>query len=146
MDDEDLQVVDGLEVEDDFDDEIEEETLPSLDYKVANGHIAGYVDGREAMIQAIDKIAKTDRFTYPIYSDQYGNDLQELFGKDFDYAKVEVERMLEEAFLADDRVNSVTVDDIRQTDSTILTVTASVDTIYGTVPVESEVAIESDTE
>lgn len=144
MDDE-LQEVDDLTVEDTIPDEIEEETLPSLDYRVQNGRIAGYVDEREAMVQAIDKIAKTDRFTYPIYSDQYGNDLQELFGKDFDYAKVEVERMLEEAFLADDRVNSVTVDDIQQTDSTSLTVTASVDTIYGTIPVESEVAINSDT-
>lgn len=145
MDDE-LQEVEGLEVVEDIEDDIEEVTLPSLDYKVANGHIAGWVDGREAMVQAIDKIAKTDRFTYPIYDDQYGNDLQELFGKDFDYAKVEIGRMLREAFMADDRVDSVTVDDIQQFDSTSLTVTASVDTIYGTIPAESEVAIASDTE
>lgn len=141
MDDE--TEVDGLEVVDTVASELEEETLPTLTYHVKNGRILEMTDGREAMVQAVDKILKTDRFTYPIYDEQYGNDFSELFGKDFEYAKIEVQRMLEEALFADDRITDVEVDDIQQTGPTALTVTGTATTIYGDLPIESEVAIES---
>lgn len=140
MDDE-TETLDDLEVVDVIDDEVTEETLPSLTYRIKNGRILDMTDGREAMIQAVDKILKTDRFTYPIYDDQYGNDLSELFGKDFGYAKVEVKRMLKEALEADERVTDVAVDAIEQADSTTLFVTATVSTIYGDLPIESEVTM-----
>lgn len=140
MDDE-TETLDDLEVVDVIDDEVTEETLPSLTYRIKNGRILDMTDGREAMIQAVDKILKTDRFTYPIYDDQYGNDLSELFGKDFEYAKVEVKRMLKEALEADERVTDVAVNTIEQTDSTTLFVTATVSTIYGDLPIESEVTM-----
>lgn len=135
------ETLDDLEVVDVIDDEVTEETLPSLTYRIKNGRILDMTDGREAMIQAVDKILKTDRFTYPIYDDQYGNDLSELFGKDFEYAKVEVKRMLKEALEADERVTDVAVNTIEQTDSTTLFVTATVSTIYGDLPIESEVTM-----
>jgi len=114
---------------------------PTKTYQVKNGRILNKFDGHEAMIQAVDKILKTERFVYPIYNNQYGNDFFELFGKSFDYATVEVERMVKEALLADDRVLTVTVDDIEVIDRTILKVHGLCTTIYGDIPIESEVSV-----
>lgn len=119
--------------------EVEEVTLPSLTYKVKDGHIVGMTDDYDAMVQAVDKIMKTERFVFPIYSDQYGNDFIELLGKSFDYAEVEVQRMLKEALLADDRVNEVNVNRIERVDATTLQVTASVATMYGLINIGTEV-------
>lgn len=136
-----LEEVETEDVVDEIEDEVEEETLPSSTYLVRNGRIVSTVDGQAAMVQAIDKILKTERFVFPIYDDQYGNDLEELIGKDFDYAEVEIDRMLTEALEADDRVTDVSIDEIEQIDSTTLKATGSCETIFGTVPVESEVSL-----
>nr|WP_280927670.1 DUF2634 domain-containing protein [Lactobacillus sp. ESL0679] len=115
-----------------------------MTFQIKNGRIRNKVDELPAMVQAVDKILKTERFVYPIYSDQYGNDLPDLFGKSFSYARVEIKRMLEEALLDDDRVTKVAIDKIEQSDGTTLSVTGTCTTIYGDVPIESEVKI-SDT-
>lgn len=135
-----------LDVEDETDDDLEEETLPSRTYLVKNGRIQSMTDGRKAMIQAIDKILRTERFVFPIYTEDYGNDFNELLGKEFDYAEVEVERMLEEAMYADDRVTDVRVDDVQKMNSTTLMVSGTVETIFGTVPIESEVTLGESTD
>jgi len=114
---------------------------PTKTYEIKNGRILNKFDGHEAMIQAVNKILKTERFVYPIYNNQYGNDFFELFGKSFDYATVEVERMVKEALLADERVLTVTVDDIEIVDRTILKVHGSCTTIYGNIDIESEVSV-----
>ena len=72
-------------------------TLPSLTYQVVNGRILGKIDGIEAMLQAVNKILRTDRFVFTIYSDQYGNDLSELIGKELPYVKAELGRFFDEA-------------------------------------------------
>ncbi|APX72721.1 DUF2634 domain-containing protein [Companilactobacillus allii] len=113
----------------------------TLTYQVKNGRILNKFDRHEAMIQAVDKILKTERFVYPIYDNQYGNDFFELFGKSFDYATVEVERMVKEALLSDSRILSVLIDDIEILDRTILLVSGSCTTIYGDIPIESEVSV-----
>ncbi|MGJ4013044.1 DUF2634 domain-containing protein [Levilactobacillus brevis] len=135
-----------LDVEDETDDDLEEETLPSRTYLVKNGRIQSMIDGREAMVQAIDKILRTERFVFPIYTEDYGNDFNELLGKELDYAEVEVERMLEEAMYADDRVTDVRVDDVQKMNSTTLMVSGTVETIFGTVPIESEVTLGESTD
>ncbi|KRO00885.1 DUF2634 domain-containing protein [Companilactobacillus kimchiensis] len=114
---------------------------PTKTYEIKNGRILNKFDGHEAMIQAVNKILKTERFVYPIYNNQYGNDFFELFGKSFDYATVEVGRMVKEALLADERVLTVTVDDIEIVDRTILKVHGSCTTIYGNIDIESEVSV-----
>lgn len=140
MDDE-LEEVETDDVVDEVDDEVEEETLPSRTYRMQNGRIIAMTDGQTAMVQAVDKILRTERFVYPIYDDQYGNDLNELIGKDFDYAEVEVDRMLTEALEADDRVTDVSIDETERVDSTTLKVAGSCETIFGTIPIESEVTL-----
>lgn len=142
MDEEELD----LAVVDEVEDDLEEETLPTRTYRVVNGRIRTMTDGHEAMVQAVNKILRTERFVFSIYDENYGNDFIELLGKDFGYARVEVQRMLEEALYADDRVTDVAVDSVKQTDSTSLTVTGSAETIYGMIPIESEVSLGESTD
>lgn len=116
-------------------------TLPSLTYQVVNGRIIGKIDGKDAMLQAIDKIVKTERFVFNIYSDQYGNDFAELIGKEMPYVKAELTRMFDEAFKADDRVDSVTVNSIKQTSQNTILVNLTVETMFGNSMTDSEVMI-----
>ncbi|WEV41261.1 DUF2634 domain-containing protein [Lactobacillus sp. ESL0681] len=147
MDDDDLIIDedDGfdpdLDTVDNDDDEELEEDEPTLTFQVKNGRIRSKFDELPAMVQAVDKILRTERFVYPIYSDQYGNDLPDLFGKSFSYACVEIQRMLEEALLDDDRITDLVIDSIQQQDSTTLFVKGTCTTIYGQVPIESEVKL-----
>lgn len=138
--DDDLEdTTDGVDDEDDqVDDPEDDDTETSLTFKVANGRIGGKIDGQEAMIQAISKIIETERSVYPIYSEDYGNDLDELIGKSVDFVETEIERVLEEAFEEDERVTGVSVEAIEETDSTSLLVTATVSTIYGELEVTQE--------
>lgn len=140
--DDDLE--DTADIADDQDDQVDdpeddEDIETSLTFKVANGRISRKIDGQEAMIQAISKIMETERSVYPIYSEDYGNDLDELVGKSFDFVETEIERVLEEALEEDERVTGVSVDAIEETDSTSLLVTATVSTIYGKLEVTQEV-------
>ncbi|KRO16623.1 DUF2634 domain-containing protein [Lacticaseibacillus saniviri] len=121
--------------------EVTEVTMPSLTYQVIDGHVrhVGTLDGQDAMRQAVEKILRTERFVWPIYSDQYGNDLMELVGKEMPYARAEVGRMLSEALLADDRVDQVIVNDITAVESSVMAVKATVYTQFGKLNIESEV-------
>ena len=60
---------------------IEEVVLPSYTYQVKNGRIHGYIDGLEAMRQAVEKILLTERFEWVIYSSNYGVELERLIGE-----------------------------------------------------------------
>lgn len=138
--DDDLEDTADIADDDQVDDpEDDEDIETSLTFKVANGRIGGKIDGQEAMIQAISKIMETERSVYPIYSEDYGNDLDELIGKNFDFVETEIERVLEEALEEDDRVTGVSVDEIEETDSASLLVTVTVSTIYGDLEVTQEV-------
>lgn len=132
LDDEDL----------DSDDEEELDDEPTLTFKVENGRIRGKVDELPAMVQAVDKILRTERLVYPIYSDQYGNDLNDLIGKGIGYAKVEAERMIKEALLADDRVTDVEIDTIEQKNKDTLVVTGTCFTVFGKIAIDSEVSVD----
>ncbi|RMC39574.1 DUF2634 domain-containing protein [Lactobacillus sp. ESL0236] len=134
MDDEDI------DTDDDDDESFEDE--PTLTFKIENGRIRGKIDEQKAMIQAVDKILQTERLVFPIYSDQYGNDFNDLIGKDMGYAKVEVERMLKEALLADDRVTDVQVDEIEQISRDTLQVKGICITAFGDINIDSEVSLD----
>lgn len=141
-DEEDLSL--GALMEDaylDEDDEEEEEDEPTLTFKVEHGRIRSKTDELDAMIQAVDKILKTERYVYPIYDEQYGNDLPELIGESFSYAQTEVKRMLTEALEADDRITDIDIKNIEKTGNESLTVKGKCLTVYGVIPIESEVTI-----
>lgn len=68
----------------------------------------GKTDELEAVKQAVYKILNTERYTYPIYSWNYGVELADLFGQPIPWVYPELERRITEALVWDDRINSVT--------------------------------------
>lgn len=69
--------------------------------------IIGMCDGLEAVKQAVFKILNTERYKYSIYSRNYGIELEHVFGKPVSYAVSEIERVIKEALLQDDRITAV---------------------------------------
>lgn len=120
--------------------EIIEDIETSKTYKMLIDGNNGYIDGIESLKQFVYKVLNTERYTYPIYSFNYGIELENLLGKDFDYIKIELKRRIEECLLEDDRINSVSDFKFnRKLDS--LNVEFNVESIYGTINVDKEVKI-----
>lgn len=69
--------------------------------------VIGTCDGLEAVKQAVFKILNTERYKYPIYSRNYGVELEHVFGKPVSYAVSEIERVIKEALVQDDRITDV---------------------------------------
>lgn len=117
------------------------EQIPSRTYRLVNGRIAGWIDDLEAMRQAVGKALRTERFTWPIYTDNYGIELRTLIGEDMDLVMAEIERLVTEALSVDERI--IEVSDfkvIKESRNTIL-VSFFVATIFGQIRIEQEVAV-----
>lgn len=122
--------------------EIEVITRPSLDYSMEldfmeldGKHVSGTCDGREAVRQAVFCILNTERYQYPVYSWNYGIELQDLYGKPHDYVMSELPRRIREALTQDDRINSVDGFTYEARGKEI-TVSFTVHTIYGDIKAE----------
>ena len=91
--------------------EINEIKQPSKTYKInttkSEVSIKGYTDGLEAVKQAVQLILSTERYMYPIYSWNYGVELESLIGKEYSYIVAEIKRRIREALMQDDRISSV---------------------------------------
>lgn len=85
----------------------EEALQTSRTYKITGNKIQGYTDGLDALKQAIYKVLNTERYEYPIYSFNYGIELENLLGKDPAYVQIELKRRIRECLLRDDRVTEV---------------------------------------
>ena len=82
---------------------------PSLTYQMdwENNKIVSTCDDLTAMRQAVYKILNTQRYGCPIYSWNYGIELQDLIGMPVNYCMSEIERRITEALLQDDRIQRV---------------------------------------
>lgn len=123
----------------DKDFEIEEQ--PSFTYMMqANEYlIRGYIDGLEAVRQAIYKIIMTERYQYIMYSWNYGIELLDLFGEPVTYVCPELKRRITEALLWDDRIRSVDNFEFDFPQKGIVHVAFIAHTIFGDVKAEREV-------
>lgn len=121
--------------------ELEEITLPTRTYLVQNGRILSMTDGMEAIRQAIEKILLTPRFSVLWLSPNYGHDLEDLLGKSIDYAKADIERIINEAFSDDDRIETVEINAIDQMNKDTLLVSMNVESVFGDMAVEKEVMV-----
>ncbi|WP_337102561.1 DUF2634 domain-containing protein [Paenibacillus sp. YIM B09110] len=67
------------------------------------------INGVDALRQSIRKAIETARYRYMIYNGQYGCELNDLLGQDISQQllKSEIKRVISEALLADDRIQSV---------------------------------------
>lgn len=116
---------------------------PSLTYKLdfERKRISGKIDNEEAIKQLVMKILYTERYAYVIYSSQYGVELDRLIGKDYDFIVSDLERTITEALLADDRILSITDFAAEQTAIDRMTATFTVNSVVGSVNINTEVII-----
>ncbi|BFH65061.1 DUF2634 domain-containing protein [Paenibacillus azoreducens] len=115
-----------------LDESLDDQPLPSLTWQLDfdKGRIIGKTDGLDAIKQAVFKVFQTDRFWYDIYSFDYGHELTLLFGSSPEFVQSEAKRMIQEALLPDDRIDSVQDVEAKITGDQ-LTIRFTVVTIYG---------------
>lgn len=63
-------------------------------------------NGLEAMRQAVEIILRNERFRWQIYSPNFGSELEDLIGEDYDFIIGEFPRRIRDAFSADSRILS----------------------------------------
>lgn len=114
---------------------------PSLTFKIdfQKKRMAGTVDQRAAIQQAVFIILHTERFKHMIYSEHFGIELERLIGTNPMYVKSELARRITEALLQDDRITSVEDFQFIFNDNSVL-VTFTVMTEYGGFQETTEVS------
>jgi hypothetical protein len=91
------------------------------------------VTGLEAVKSWAYNALQTAREQYPIFTDQYGSDFEEVIGQAFtsDLKEAECRRYTEEALLESPYIDAVNVEEITFGKEGMLTVKASIQTVYG---------------
>jgi Protein of unknown function (DUF2634). len=114
---------------------------PSRTWKLdwERGRASGMTDGLEAVRQAVHKLLLTDRFRHAIYSSDYGHELRSLIGSDPVFLEMEIDRMLQEALLADDRITGVGETAVEELEDGGMRVLFTVNTIFGSFEAGMEV-------
>ena len=127
----------------DLTDAFQYEEQPGLTYKlhVDKQRVAGYVDNLEAYKQAVYKILNTERYTYLIYSWNYGVELKSLIGQHIAYVVPEIERRVKEALMQDDRTESVDSFEFDTSKRGVVSVKFTAHSIYGDATINTTVAI-----
>ncbi|WP_302389094.1 MULTISPECIES: DUF2634 domain-containing protein [Bacteria] len=115
---------------------------PSKTYHLdlQRGRIVGFVDGYEAIKQAIIKIMLTEKYAYVIYDHYYGVGLEQYIGKDISFVVADLGSTIENALLYDDRILAVNdIEITRGSNIDGLLVKYSVETVDGVLNGEQEV-------
>lgn len=129
-------IVNDFETVDDVD-------LPSKTYhmQLDKLHVKYWIDQLDAIEQAIYKILQTERYDYPkIYSNNYGVEFKDLYGKSKLYVIPEIERRITEALTWDERILSCTDFEFESAKNAVH-VTFTANTVFGSLNVETEVAV-----
>ena len=87
--------------------EVQEQTSRTYFLNTEKNTISGFCDGIEAIKQTIYCILNTERFEHLIYSWNYGVELKHLIGESSNFVIPELERVISEALLQDDRITEV---------------------------------------
>lgn len=106
---------------------------PDLTYRLGSTTVAGKIDKLESIKQAVYHILSTERYSSPIYNDNYGVELEQYIGKDIGYIQADIENTLREALTQDDRITNVVVNDVKKSDKQkdACVIEFTVYTIYG---------------
>lgn len=117
-------------------------SMPSFTYNINRNtnRISGYIDNKDAIIQAIYLILQTERYESLIYNWYYGVEIDNLIGKNRDYVSSELKRIIREALLEDDRILEVRDFKMQYTDN-IATIKFLVETNIGDIEIEWEVNV-----
>lgn len=95
--------------------------------------IAGMGSGLTAMRQAVDIILQNERFEWQIYSSDFGSELEDLVGEEFDFIVSDLPRRIEDALSVDDRILSVTNFSFINNGNGTVTCKFDVITVFGTL-------------
>lgn len=119
---------------------VEEQDQPTFTYYMdLEKRVQGTTDNLEAMKQVIFKILQTERYQYSkVYSNNYGVEFADLYGKSEYYVIPEIERRIREALTWDERIKGVNNFSFSKSKNKIL-VTFTAHTIFGVVESSAEV-------
>ena len=95
-------------------------------------------EGLEAMRQAVEILLNTERFRWQIYSSDFGVELENLIGEEYDYVVSDMPRRIEEAFSVDNRILSVD-DFVFEQKEDRISCSFYVNTVYGALKEEVSV-------
>ena len=102
----------------------------------SSGQISGMDEGLKAMRQAVEIVLQNERFRWQIYDSNFGTELEDLIGEEYDYIVSELPRRIEEAFSMDSRILSIENFQFVEQGSGKVTVSFDVVTVYGTLSEE----------
>lgn len=121
--------------------EIITEEMTNKTWKVdfEKNRITEKIDGIESLKQAIYFILNTVRYENIIFSFNYGNELSNIIGHDFEFIKSEAERYVKEAILADSRFKEILDFDIQRSGVDSCSMYFKVVTNEGVISIEKEV-------
>ena len=114
--------------------------IPSKTFRIHEKTPSGYIDGREAVRQAIYCILNTERYDWLIYNWNYGVELKDLFGKPMGVVKSKIKKRIKEALMQDDRILGVDAFSFEEFGRK-LSVTFTVHTQYGDIGATKEVNV-----
>ena len=113
------------------------DTYREYEFDFNNNTLTGKVlEGKEALKIWSYKALLTSRYTYPIYSWNFGHDLDELIGQGYeaDYIKSEVERRVKECLLINEKITECHSFEVNHINDT-LHITFTAETIFGEVTI-----------
>lgn len=116
-------------------------SIPSKTYKATDERIAGFVDGKEAVRQAVAHILKVERYSCEIYDTSYGVELNQYVGQSLDYIRATIEDTLKEALTQDTRILDVLVTDIDQLSIDTVNIKFTVTSSYGDIQMEVDLSV-----
>lgn len=115
--------------------------LPNKTYKIDEDRISGYVDNIDAIKQTVYHILNVERYSCIIYDDNYGVELEQYEGKDFDYIETTIEDTLRDALTQDNRISDVRVTDIEKVDLDIIKIDFDVICTGGVITMEVNLSV-----
>lgn len=117
---------------------------PTKTYRIdfEKNRIIGYVDRRDAMVQAIYKALMTDRFKHLIYSWNYGTEWTAVQGKSWGVVESELKRIITESLLADSRILEIKNFSISQISKRVFAASFDAETVFGEVHFDEEVEVD----
>jgi hypothetical protein len=120
------------------------ENLPSKTYKAdfTTNRISGKIEGLESVKQAVRLILGAQRYSLENFSFDYGNEILSLIGKPRDYVESDLERLITEALLAEERIKNVTNFSISWNNrNESCNVKFTVNTIFGDTSLEENIYV-----
>lgn len=128
------------QIEDELQTEEETVEIPSKTYKVSEKGIAGFVDNKEAIIQAVYHILGVERYSCLIYDDDYGVELEQYIGEDLEYIEATIEDTLREALTQDERILDVQVTNVEKLEVDSVKIDFTVISASGDIEMEVEIS------